>query len=531
MKVTMNLFKKKAVIGLPPQRSLAARRVGPAWWKLGIAGIAVILLAVFLGLVAALGGLKPVVFFAGIMVLIPLIWFVSARTLLPLLFVFIFLIQGASSTLLHVKAIAWAGSGIAFLFLARVLLEIFLAKLRGKKVTKPWTGAAAIIVASLIYLMLFFFGLATNNETMGQRLSAMRFGLPMFGVLLLMANAQLSEGRMRLLWKLILGIMVVQLPMVVYQHFLGMGEVGWDAVVGSFGPGMSAVMVMFSIAALLYALALWTRGLIPTSLVAFLIVVALANMLLGEVKAIVIWVPVGVVLVMRVRFFRNLGSLIVYSAMLVFFVVGTYSAYRAMYWGERADEGGTVAERATRTSSYFFDPYEIHYDTGEVGRFASLYIWYRDPTIDMVHRLIGYGPGAVAVSQTVGRGVIAKRYRPLAIGSTSLSLLLWDVGVLGALAFVGIFVFAIWAGWRYVARGEGTPHGLAMVDTSMAMLVLLFTTLIYNRTLLDESSVQLLYLFCVGCIVHQCRFGRTVASPAPASVSARPDLPTSTLIW
>lgn len=524
----MNLFKKKAVAGLPQQRYYAARRLGPAWWKMGLAGAGVILFALFLGLVAAVGGVRSVVVIAGAMTVIPLIWFVRARTLLPLLFVFMFVIQGAASTLLHIKAISWVASGLAFLFLARVLLELFLTKLRGKQDRETWTGAAAIVLMAVIYLMFFFFGLVTNSATLPQRVSAVRFGVPMFGVLLLLANAQLSEGRMRLLWNLVMAINVVQLPIVAYQHFFGMGGLGWDAVVGSFGPGMSAVMVLFCVSAVLYSLAMWSRGLMSMWVMLLVSGVAVANMLLGEVKAVVFWVPIGVVLVMRARFFRNLGSLIVYSAVLVLFVVGTYSAYKAMYWGEQS---GTVADQARHTSGYFFDPYEMHYDTGEVGRFASLHIWYRDPTVDMVHRMIGYGPGAVAVSQTVGRGMIAQRYRPLAIASTALSVLLWDVGVLGTLTFVAMFVFAIWAGWRYVARGEGTPQGRAMVDTSIATLVLLFSTLIYNRTLVDENTVQLLFMFCIGCIVHQCRFGRTVASPATANVAARPGLPASSLTW
>lgn len=528
----MKFFNKKQAAWQPsPGNYASRRRSGPAWWKMGMAGIGVILLAIFLGLVAAVGGVRLTVIVAGILIVIPLVWFISARTLLPLLFVFIFVVQGVVGNYLHINAIAWAGSGLAFLFLLRVLLEMFLTKLSRREASHGWRGAATIMIAAAIYLLFFFFGLATVTATAAQKVSAVRFGLPMFGVLLLLANAELTEGRMRLLWNLVLVIMVAQLPLVAYQHFFGMGGIGWDAVVGTFGPGMSAVMVMFCIAGLLYALALWNQRLMGVWLFGLLLIIAMANMLLGEVKAIIFWVPIGVVVVMRKRFFRNIGTLIVYSSLLVLFMAGTFVAYKAMYWGEAGASGNTVGERASKAGGYFFDPYEVHYETGEVGRFASLHIWYRDPTIDVVHRMIGYGPGAVAVSQTLGRGMIAKRYRPLAIGSTSLAVLLWDAGILGALAFGGLFVFAIWSGWRYVARGEGTPRQRAMVDTCVAMLVLLFTTLIYNRALLDESSAQLLFLFCVGCIVHQCRFGREVNLPAAQDKQPSPGVPASALSW
>jgi len=511
----MKFFRKQASVAAPSGAYYSARRkrLLPSL-PLLLAALAVLFVAAFAGLIASVGGVKVTLVFAGILVILPAVWLLSARNLLPILMVFIFVLQGPAVSILHMRSILWVGSGLAFLFLLRTILEVLMAKLGKAAPAVGWNSAAGVVAVAAIYLGFFFFGLAIGKGTTLQMMSSIRFGLPMFGVLMVLSFTHFTEKRLQIMWRLIIGVMLVQLPVVVYQHFWGMGLIGWDAVVGTFGPGMSAVMALFSVAALVYGLACWTRGLLAWWQVLLLLIFAMGNMLLGEVKAIVFWIPLGMVLILRRQFLRNVGAFITYSCFIVIFMVGTFAAYKAMYWGDKGSSGNTVEQKLQHTGGYFFDPYEIQYATGEVGRFASLYIWYRDPTPDWMNRLIGFGPGASADSDSTGRGVISKRYRPLHIDATSMATLLWDVGILGAVSFLLIPVFAIFAALAFMKKGGGTPREQAMVDASAVILVLLLTTVIYNRTLLVETSSQLLFLFCAGCIVQICRFGRDSATLA-----------------
>ncbi|OEZ61624.1 hypothetical protein [Duganella sp. HH105] len=519
----MKFFRKQAA-GPTPSVGYYQHRRKPFLPRLPLmlAALAVLFIAAFSGLVAAVGGVKVTLVFAGILIIIPVVWLLSARNLLPILMVFIFLVQGPGVSILHVRSILWVGSALAFLFLLRTILEVVMAKLGKTAPSGPWNGAAGVAIAALIYLGFFFFGLAIGKGTTLQIMSSIRFGLPMFGVLMVLSLTQFTEKRLQLMWRLMMVVMVLQLPVVVYQHFWGMGLIGWDAVVGTFGPGMSAVMAMFSVATLVYGLACWSRGLLPWWQLLFLFIFAMGNMLLGEVKAIVFWIPLGLVLILRRQFMRNIGAFITYSCFIVIFMTGTFAAYKTMYWGEKGSSGHTVEQKLQHTGGYFFDPYEIQYATGEVGRFASMYIWYRDPTPDWMNRLIGFGPGASADSDSTGRGVISKRYRPLHIDATVMAALLWDVGILGAISFLLIPVLAIFAALAFLRRGGGSLREQAMVDASAVILVLLLSTVIYNRTLLVETSSQLLFLFCAGCIVQICRFGqKQAASAVPEPARAR----------
>ena len=118
-----------------------------------------------------------------------------------------------------------------------------------------------------------------------------------------------------------------------------------------------------------------------------------------------------------------------------------------------------------------------------------------------------------------GGGPVAKRFKPLSIDATATAMLLWDTGLLGMLSFTGIIVCGIYTGLRYIRRGEGSPRQLAMAEASTAALCLFLTMLIYNRTLLDEPTVQLLFFFCLGCVVQLARYRvPDTTAPLPETV-------------
>lgn len=499
-------------------RPRVAQRQTASLWLTILAIIGLLLLTAFASAVIALGSYQLTIVVIGILVMVPVIWLVRVKDLLPIMFVYIFVIQGIAEEFFKLRFAVWMGSALAVFFLARAILEVsvFQSNNRDSRaVTTP--GTIAICTVAGIYLACFFFGLAMGSGTVKQNISALRFGLPMFGVLLALYYIEIPPARMRFLWGMIVAIAIGQLPVVIYQHFFGMGVIGWDAVVGTFGHGMSPVLVLFSLAAMLYCVACWVRGIMPAWLALLVFAVGMANILLGEVKAVALWLPLGLLLIMRKRVLKNILAFITYSCFIAIFMGATFVAYKTMYWGDGAKMGSTVKQNLDKAGGYFFDPYEIKYGTGEVSRIASLYLWYRDPLPSAVNRLIGYGPGASQIGDGTGYGVVAMRYRPLQINATALSMLLWDVGILGTLSFVLLLVCGIGVGWRYTASGNGTPREQAIVDTSMVMLVLFVTSLVYNRTLLDASTVQLLCFFCLGCVVQYSRFGRQLAAPAKSA--------------
>ncbi|AKU22034.1 hypothetical protein [Massilia sp. NR 4-1] len=477
---------------------------------LALVALALLLLALLLGAIVALGSLSLTIGFTALLLAVPVLFMFSTRALLPLLFLMTFLVQGVMVEFLHIRLGAWLTSALAGLLLLRALLE--LTPVNRVKLVAPHAGsgmATAVYIASLAYLAFFFFSLSQGHASTLQRFSSLRFAIPMFGVLFALYWFRWPPAQLRRLWWIFLAIVVLQVFPVIYQHFGPAKRLGWDAVTGTFGPNMSAAMVLATVAAMSYALARWNHGVSSRLLPLCMVPTGLLILLMGEVKAIVLWLPLALLIVLRRRVLRNIGTLFVYGIFALVFMAGTFAAYKAMYWGEKGAAGNTLEEKLQKTGGYFFDVHEIHYRTGEISRGAALYLWYTDPVPSTMERLIGYGPGASLSSSGTGKGVVAARYRSLSINPIALAQLLWDVGILGALAFLTMLGIGLAAGFRLLRSGRGTAEERAMTDTATAMLVLYASTVVYNRALLDEPTVQLLFFFCLGCIVQVWRFGQT----------------------
>ena len=517
----MKFFRTRLAGAVPQRGALAARRgTGPG--ALGIIiGMGLLLLAMLLGAVVALDSVQLTVVLAGVLAGIPIMFLLSTRNLLPVLFIVVFLVQGATQTFFKMRLGTWFASGVAALFMLRALLEfVALQRRPTDRMKQRSVSADMVYVVALVYLAFFFFSLMLGHASVPQRISALRFGVPMFGILFALYWFKWPVARVQMMWWLLVAIVVFQLPVTIYQHFGPAKATDWDAVVGTFGTGMSPSLIIVTLAAMLYALARWHHGASKANFAVWICLTGLAVMLLGEVKAVVFWIPIGMFFILRRRIMKNVVGFFLFGMFVLVFVSGTFLAYKAMYWGEQGAAGNTIEEKLEKTGGYFFDTKVVNYRTGEISRGASLYLWYRDPLPSALERLVGYGPGASQSSVGMGKGIVAKRYGGLSINATALAQLLWDVGILGTIAFVLLILFGFRAGLRYVATANATPSTLAIVDASTGMLVIFSTLLIYNRSILDEPTMQLLFFFSLGCIVQYCRFGDDALVVSKASQSS-----------
>lgn len=516
----MSVFSQKSPLSMRPlpkmRDALRRGRARLPSFAAVVMAAALLLTAVFVGLVVALGVPQFTIVLAGVLIFVPVLLFVNTANLMPIMFVAVFFVSGMAQYFFNMRLATWMASGLSALFFVRAVLEVMLTPRRSPQDLGSPRQAVIVLLCASMYLLFYFFSLALGHATLAQTVSVLRFCLPMFGVLFAMYWFKWQPRRLHLLWLLIVWITLAQLPVTLYQHFFKMNALGWDGVVGSFGGNMSPVLVLFSVAAMLYLLARWSRGLTPLWQVVLVFIVGIAVVLLGEVKAVFVWLPIGVFWVLRRKVLRNFAAFIVFSALMMAFLAGTFAVYHALYWGQHT-KTDTMEEKLNSLGGYVVDPNGINYVTGEISRGASLALWYRDPVPSAQERLIGYGPGASLTSQSTGRGVVAARYRRLDIGATGMASLLWDVGILGALLFVSIFGSGFLLGWRYVKNSGAQADGaaLAMVDTATAMMLLAMSTLIYNKTLIDEPTAQLLAYFCLGCIVQCARYLPVPRSAAP----------------
>jgi hypothetical protein len=198
-------------------------------------------------------------------------------------------------------------------------------------------------------------------------------------------------------------------------------------------------------------------------------------------------------------------------------MIGTlYAAYSTLYWQQyKANRHGDLISR----TEYFFDPTNVNYETGEISRGASIALWVQDQRANLATRLIGYGPGASRISATGGLGVVAQRYVPLQISSTTMAVVLWDSGLLGATAFFCLILFTLLMLRRLSGSPQLSAKEQAAADALGAIALVMLSLVFYNTYLNDEPTMQLLLATAVGMGLYWRSKVRPREAPQQATAS------------
>lgn len=481
----------------------AAPRVNVAAYLGG--SLLVLVAALFLGLLSASGFWLGQMLVAGSLVgLLLLLLPLSGLTIMLLLVTLV--VQGIGTYFLHVQQAAWLP------YLLCILLSLKTVRLG----STPAVGGPPPVWNNvpMVCLLLYLFSLAASaivsRPPPGQVLIALKNALPIWVAAALVYQGAQQPNFIDRLWLTMKAVFFLQLPLVLYQHFFiaarrrDAGSTGMDAVVGSFGGlmnagGSNSTLVLFTLLVMAFQLALWVRKQTSGWSLALYWLVGLVIIASGEVKAVLVWLPFLILYVMRRKVLASFGTALVAGLLSVVLVGGLFAAYQALYWGQlqKRDHGNLVARM-----TYFFDTRNINYETGEISRGAAVALWAQDRAAGPAERALGYGPGASRISATGGLGTIAKRYDPLNVSATSVSLLLWDSGLLGLLSFSGLVLSVGWALWRLAGDARLSARSSATADAFAALQFIFFSLLIYNRTLNDDPVIQLMLAMALGFALY-----------------------------
>jgi hypothetical protein len=483
-------------MSLPPRS-----RIG-AYFAIGLLAIVV---AIVLGFVAASGFLIGQIVIAGAMAGAFLL-LLPPGPLVLLLVLGTFVIQGTAAYFLKLQQLAWLPYVLCILVSIKAISfrEVGRAHRDNTRLTSPWATATAIFL--VLYILSLLFSTLLNQPPLIQVVVGLKNALPIWIAAALVFQGARDPAFRDIIWRSLAAIFFIQIPLVLYQHFVVIPSrrdltTAMDAVVGTFGGlidggGSNSTLVIFALLVMAYSLALWLRKSISLRRALLFWAVGFIIIFSGEVKAALIWIPLTLVYVLRRQMISNFGSMVATVLVGTLTISTLFLAYDALYWSKSGPQrsASELVERMT----YFFDESNINYRSGEISRGASLSLWAKDSATDPAHRILGYGPGASRISATGGLGQVAKRFAPLGITATGAALLLWDVGLFGFLAFVGLLASTLLAIRRCSNDTRTPPIEAARLDALGSMILIFGSLLFYNRSLLDEPSIQLLLSIAVG---------------------------------
>lgn len=318
-------------------------------------------------------------------------------------------------------------------------------------------------------------------------------------ILLCMLLGMFRESQIHRLTRLFYWLFYVQFPVAIFQVLVMVprrvairGEFEkWDSVVGTFGGdplggGNTAAMGMFCLLIMLMKVSEFKHGICSFKSMVIHLVLAFAMCIIGEVKFVILLSPFLLALLWMLPCYVSgvskvsLRSLLIIAGGMVVLIFGAITILAANY---SSAFGGDPTKSAfsvfVDSLGYIFDTNYIM-ENGELGRFTTIFFWLKHNDLFGIGSILfGYGLNATNSGSTVSPGYISAWFH-LILDSTSLSMLLWEVGIIGVLLLAGIFIAIL-----KVMRPRET---FSRYDLGLEDLQLL-------------SSAPAFYVFAIGCLL------------------------------
>lgn len=251
-------------------------------------------------------------------------------------------------------------------------------------------------------------------------------------------------------------VMLYQLLVVVPKRVAMKGEFEmWDSVVGTFGGdpmggGNTAALGLFCLLIMLLKVSEYRHGVASKTSTAFHVIAAFIMCILGEVKFVILIAPILLAFVWFVPSFMHgmkrynakiilimIGGSVALLLLAVFALASSYSSA----FGTDPNKG--AFEIFIESMEYIFDPNFIM-ENGELGRMTTVFFWLKNSCLyGLPSMLFGYGLNATNHGSSVAPGFLNDVFNVL-LDSTSMSMLLWEIGLIGTFLYLLVVCMVIW---------------------------------------------------------------------------------------
>ncbi len=404
--------------------------------------MAMALLAVFTGLVATTANPVLIALVVGLMGGVALL-------LVPQFSIWILLIVGLTSGFLasmfpSLNKLPWALTLLSMLLMLPVAIKFIE--------TKRIPGFIWMALAFMFFALL---ATAVQWHSLAQFVAGFKRYFQMYGLMFALALLAFKPQDYKRWLALMLIIALMQLPFALYEYFVlaamrgGRGISGAEAsdvVAGTLGANLeggsaNSEMAAFLIMSIAFLFARWRAGLVEKSRAILMGVVCILPLGLGETKIVMVLLPLVWLILMR----DQLREKFVVFLMQFIGLLAVTSLLGMIYLGLNKS---SLSEIVSLTINYNFG--RQGYGLNILNRSTVIEFWWNNQSWgNPVGIFFGNGLGSAYFSPgNAVPGHVAVKFIGYGIDLTSVSSLLWDVGILGLLMFFFIFILA----WRAAGR-------------------------------------------------------------------------------
>lgn len=316
----------------------------------------------------------------------------------------------------------------------------------------------------------------------------------------------------------LVGLGLLQVPFVLHQLLFLVPErmkfagliVPEDVIAGTFGAelyggGNNALLAAYLFIAIGLLLSLWRQKVVSGWLVFPAVLLLAFPVFFNEAKIAFFYAWVMFIVLYWEDIIRRplrfiFSNIVLFLFLLVFL----------LFYVQIAAESGKAHSVGQYLDVLMEQNLYKGYGTYELNRWTALTFWfYEHFPKDMWHALIGHGLGETqedALLLDVGNSVAASHYHGMGIGLTGLSALLWDVGLIGLVLVLALFLSAYRLAGRLARASAERPLAMAIFKALQASVAILALSLAHKNFFVSEMTFQSLFVLIVGYLIYSARF-------------------------
>lgn len=474
------------------------------------------LIALLGGAVAALG--KPVFILIFLAVIAGVLVLFKPKLLLWVILIGALVLSGLAELYLpSLKLVRW---GVVLVAIG-LAVESLIINLTSKREPIVSTGEHnSILIWALLFFLFSVFSALLNEKLSINAISGLKGYFQVWAVLLAFIWLRLKSTEADRYIKSLLWLSLLQVPFALHQYFFlvplrlskAMAEkdlvVAVDVVAGTFGASLSggggsqnmAVLQVISIA---LVWALYRIGSLSVKTASILSLIFFLPLILNETKITFFILPLALALIFQDRllrnFFKTVAMVVLIGSLMITLAIGYTLLPRA---GSQKESLSKLIEHS------------MEYNFGNTGygglllnRSTVYAFWFKQNIMNgsIKDVLIGHGPGATNTTPGLSTHTLAiDNYAGVGIGLTGIDGLLWEVGVLGTLAVIGLFISSYFTAGRLANRFTGSEQW-ALLKSAQAGIALVGVNLLHDNSFLFDISLQTLFVLLLGYIVYMSK--------------------------
>jgi hypothetical protein len=393
------------------------------------------------------------------------------------------------------------------------MVLLFFVLVTRKDLALPWRYAGWLAA----YLVIIAGGIVINELTTGVAMAGVRIYLKYLPFFLLPLVYRFSDGQMKSQLLLLLGLSLVQLPVVLWQRFVRYAyTVSGDAVGGTLGWNTSGKLSVYLCCVVAVVVAFYMKGRLSNRTLILLLPLLVVPTMLNETKVTVFLLPVALLVPVLASGVLSGAGRRALPLLAVAAVV--WGGFFAVYDQLRYHQGYGVPLKEQLSDRNWWDSYlqgDLDPVVGEdkVKRFGS--IRFALATVEREGKaLLGVGVGNASDSFSDRmRGEYYERYRHLSPNSVSLTRIVWELGYAGVVLF-GSFLLLVFRDAVKLRNSDSLAGAVALGWVAVTPVIAL--GFVYTNIFEFNLLSYLFWYFSAYVIASRYRAERTAEALARA---------------